>query len=78
MRRVLVIGIGAGDPEQVTVQAIKALNETDVFFVIEGALLNLTPDGQVESVFDAPAMLEVYYALAEAAGMPRPSGVLVS
>jgi len=51
---------------------------TDVFFVIEGALLNLTPDGQVESVFDAPAMLEVYYALAEAAGIERPSGVLVS
>src|ERR1017187_3491520 len=35
MRRVLIIGIGAGDPEQVTVQAIKALNETDVFFIID-------------------------------------------
>lgn len=35
MRRVLVIGIGAGDPEQVTVQAIGALNEADVFFVID-------------------------------------------
>jgi precorrin-6A synthase len=35
MRRLLVIGIGAGDPEHVTVQAIKALNEADVFFVIE-------------------------------------------
>ena len=31
----LVIGIGAGDPEHVTVQAIRALNEADVFFVIE-------------------------------------------
>jgi quercetin dioxygenase-like cupin family protein len=51
---------------------------TDVLFVIEGALLNLTPEGQVESVFDAEAMLEVYYALAESAGMPKPSGVLVS
>jgi precorrin-6A synthase len=35
MRRLLVIGIGAGDPEHVTVQAIKALNEVDVFFVVE-------------------------------------------
>ena len=35
MRRLLVIGIGAGDPEHVTVQAINALNEVDVFFVIE-------------------------------------------
>lgn len=35
MRKVFVIGIGAGDPDYVTVQAIKALNEVDVFFVIE-------------------------------------------
>ncbi len=35
MRRVLIIGIGAGDPEQVTVQAIRALNQADVFFVID-------------------------------------------
>jgi precorrin-6A synthase len=35
MRRLLVIGIGAGDPEHVTVQAIRALNEVDVFFVVE-------------------------------------------
>jgi 2,4'-dihydroxyacetophenone dioxygenase len=51
---------------------------TDVLFVIEGALLNLTPDDQVENVFDAESMLEVYFALAEAAGVPKPSGVLVS
>ena len=35
MRRLLVIGIGAGDPEHVTMQAVNALNEVDVFFVIE-------------------------------------------
>lgn len=35
MRRLLVIGIGAGDPEHVTVQAMGALNEVDVFFVID-------------------------------------------
>jgi precorrin-6A synthase len=35
MRRLLVIGIGAGDPEHVTVQAIKALNAVDVFFVVD-------------------------------------------
>jgi len=32
MRRINVIGIGAGDPEYVTVEAIKALNQTEVFF----------------------------------------------
>jgi precorrin-6A synthase len=35
MRGLLVIGIGAGDPDYLTVQAIKALNEVDVFFVVE-------------------------------------------
>lgn len=35
MRRLLVIGIGAGDPEHVTVQAVNALNEVDVFFVVD-------------------------------------------
>lgn len=35
MRTILVIGIGAGDPEHVTVQAIKALNRADVFFVVD-------------------------------------------
>lgn len=35
MRRLLVIGIGAGDPEHITVQAIRALNDVDVFFVVD-------------------------------------------
>ncbi|QTJ65696.1 precorrin-6A synthase (deacetylating) [Rhodococcus sp. ZPP] len=34
MRELLVIGIGAGDPDQVTIQAIKAMNKADAFFVI--------------------------------------------
>jgi precorrin-6A synthase len=35
MRSIRVIGIGAGDPEFVTVQAIRALNETQVFFAMD-------------------------------------------
>ena len=35
MRKLLVIGIGAGDPQQVTVQAIRAMNAVDVFFVLD-------------------------------------------
>lgn len=35
MRRLLLIGIGTGDPEHLTVQAIKALNAVDVFFVVD-------------------------------------------
>ena len=37
MRKVMVIGIGAGDPEYLTIQAVKALNAVDVFFVLEKA-----------------------------------------
>jgi precorrin-6A synthase len=35
MRKLLVIGIGAGNPEHVTVQAIKALNQARVFFIAD-------------------------------------------
>jgi precorrin-6A synthase len=35
MRTILVIGIGAGNPEYVTMQAVNALNEADVFFVVD-------------------------------------------
>ncbi|SDG01920.1 precorrin-6A synthase [Sinosporangium album] len=35
MQTIIVIGIGAGDPDQVTVQAVKALNRVDVFFVLD-------------------------------------------
>ena len=35
MKTILIIGIGAGDPEQITVQAINALNRVDVFFVLD-------------------------------------------
>jgi len=35
MRCIHVIGIGAGDPEYVTAQAVRALNDTDVFFAMD-------------------------------------------
>ncbi|MGH3187713.1 MAG: precorrin-6A synthase (deacetylating) [Streptosporangiaceae bacterium] len=35
MRKIAVIGIGAGDPRHVTIQAVEALNRTDVFFVLD-------------------------------------------
>jgi len=35
MREIVVIGVGAGDPEQVTMQAVAALNRVDVFFVLD-------------------------------------------
>ncbi|MDX1367498.1 precorrin-6A synthase (deacetylating) [Pseudomonas sp.] len=35
MKTLLIIGIGAGDPDYLTVQAINALNRTDVFFLMD-------------------------------------------
>jgi precorrin-6A synthase len=35
MRKLLVIGIGAGNPDYVTIQAVKALNLVDVFFLMD-------------------------------------------
>ncbi|NEB61553.1 precorrin-6A synthase (deacetylating) [Streptomyces diastaticus] len=35
VRTIHVIGIGAGDPEQLTLQAVRALRSTDVFFVLD-------------------------------------------
>jgi precorrin-6A synthase len=35
MRKIFIIGIGAGNPDYITVQAINALNEVDVFFVMD-------------------------------------------
>jgi len=43
VRRLLLIGIGAGDPDHVTVQAVGALNRFDVLFVV-------TKDGADELV----------------------------
>ncbi len=34
-RRIHVIGIGAGDPDYVTAQAVTALNDTQVFFAMD-------------------------------------------
>lgn len=34
-RKILLIGIGAGDPGHLTIQAVEALRRTDVFFVLD-------------------------------------------
>jgi len=35
VKTILIIGIGAGDPDYLTLQAVKALNRTDVFFLMD-------------------------------------------
>ncbi|WP_431901846.1 precorrin-6A synthase (deacetylating) [Nonomuraea sp. bgisy101] len=35
MKRILIIGIGAGDPDHLTLQAVKAIGRTDAFFILD-------------------------------------------
>jgi precorrin-6A synthase len=35
MKKLLLIGIGAGNPDYITMQAVKALNRVDVFFLMD-------------------------------------------
>jgi len=69
MKKILVIGIGAGDPEHLTVQAVNALNAVDVFLVVDKG------DDKGELVRFRRAICERYvkdgtYRWAEAAGAP--------
>ena len=48
-------------------------DDTNVWFQMYGANLNLDAEGNVESIFDGPGTLAAYYALCEAAGLPRPN-----
>jgi precorrin-6A synthase len=59
MRELLVIGMGPGHPDQVTVQAVRALNRTDVFFRIDKgdarSGLNAARDEILKRHVDRPA-----------------------
>ena len=54
-----------------TLQCVE--DDTRVWFQMYGANLNLRPDGSIDSVTDGPGTLAAYYALCEAAGLPRPA-----
>src|SRR4051812_32021724 len=52
MRTILVIGIGMGHPDQVTVEAIDAMRTVDVFFAIDKAT-NRARDGDAGALVRA-------------------------
>ena len=61
MRKIFVIGIGVGDPDHMTVQAIKALNQASVFFI---------PDKGAEKAALARSPYRDLRALHRKAGLP--------
>jgi precorrin-6A synthase len=49
MKTILIIGIGAGNPEHITIQAVNALNRVDVVFIMDkgeakGGMIDLRKD----------------------------------
>lgn len=70
MKTVLVIGIGVGDPDQLTVQAVRALNRVDVFFVMDKGATK----GKLRDVRDEILRRHITdrtYRVAEAPSPPR-------
>ncbi|MBI2735748.1 MAG: precorrin-6A synthase (deacetylating) [Rhodospirillales bacterium] len=70
MKKVLVIGIGVGDPDQLTVQAVQALNRVDVFFVMDKGVTK----GKLRAVREEILRRHVKdrrYRIVEAASPPR-------
>lgn len=57
-----------------TLQCIE--DDTQVWFQMYGSNLNLDADGNIASVSDGAGSLAAYYALCEAAGLPRPAVVV--
>ncbi|MGV9641846.1 precorrin-6A synthase (deacetylating) [Streptomyces sp. NPDC003514] len=53
MRTIHVIGIGAGDPEQLTLQAVRALRDTDVFFLLDKGEVKSDLTGLRRDLLDA-------------------------
>jgi 2,4'-dihydroxyacetophenone dioxygenase len=51
-------------------------DDTQVWFQMYGSNLNLDEDGNIASVTDGAGTLAAYYALCEAAGLPRPNVVV--
>ena len=49
---------------------------TEVWFAITGANLNLGADGNVEMVIDAGLVLNTYYAVCAANGLPKPDVIV--
>jgi 2,4'-dihydroxyacetophenone dioxygenase len=51
-------------------------DDTHVWFQMYGVNLNLDSEGNVQSVYDGAGTLEMYYALCDAAGLPRPEVIV--
>jgi len=82
MRHILVVGIGSGNPEHLTIQAINAFNRADVlaWFAQEGRRGNgrgivegLVPENMIEMPLYYPVTTEIHRQRPEYAEQVTPS-----
>jgi precorrin-6A synthase len=66
VRKIHVIGIGAGDPDQLTLQAVRALRSTDVFFILEKGEVKNDLTGLRRDMLDAHIPDRSSYRVVEA------------
>ena len=71
MKTILIIGIGAGDPDYLTVQAVKALNRVDVFFLMDKGPAKTKLRGLREEICRRHIAPGRQYRLVEAPSPPR-------
>ena len=71
MKTILIIGIGAGDPDYLTVQAVKALNRVDVLFLMDKGPAKTKLRGLREEICRRHIAPGRQYRLVEAPSPPR-------
>ena len=76
MRTVYVIGIGAGDPEHLTLQAITAMNRVDVFFTVDKGPATKADLSRLRGELLARHVTRAYRVVQRARPAPGPDGVL--
>ncbi len=80
MRKIQIIGIGAGNPEYVTIQAINALNRVDVFFIpdkgTEKAELRALRQDIIDRFIRAPGHRTVAYQVPKRESDPHYEGTV--
>ncbi|WP_225993919.1 2,4'-dihydroxyacetophenone dioxygenase family protein [Actinomadura rudentiformis] len=59
-----------------SVHTLMIEEDSDILFIIEGAFIEYDADGNISGVVDGESTLNAYLAMCDAAGIPRPEGIL--
>jgi 2,4'-dihydroxyacetophenone dioxygenase len=59
-----------------SVHTLTVVEDADVLFMVQGAYIEYDKDGNLQGILDSDTLLTAYYMLCDAAGTPRPDGIL--